>query len=159
MIGRILLIALLCSFSLASAAELKTYIVEGNSMAPVLVAGDTVIVSNGLNEPARKGELLSIRIGTDKPPLVKRVVAVEGDRVEFSAGAILVNGKNSGEFDPKRWQATIKQLERSGWIVPAGFLLILGDNPANSRDSRRLGLISTGLVEGKVVRVIKKLEQ
>jgi len=53
-------------------------------------------------------------------------------------------------FAQKRWQATVKQLERSNWIVPAGFLFILGDNPANSRDSKRLGLISTSQMESKV---------
>lgn len=159
MIGRFLFIALLFCCSTAFAAGEKSYTVSGDSMAPTLVVGDTVVVGNGLNEPFQKGDLVSLRISTDKPPLVKRIVAVEGDRVEFSDGAILVNGKKSGEFDPKRWQATIKQLERSGWNVPAGFLFILGDNPANSRDSRRLGLISTSQVEGKVVRVIRKPEQ
>ena len=148
-------VALLCLSTSALAAEQKSYTVSGDSMTPTLVAGDTVIVGSGSDKTLRKGDLASIRIGSVNIPMVKRVVAVAGDRIEFGGDAILVNGEKAGVFDQKHWQATVKQLERSNGIVPPGFLFILGDNPANSRDSKRLGLISTSQVEGTVVRIIR----
>ena len=149
-------IILLCFCSSVLASGQKSYTVTGDSMSPALTAGDTVTVETGSDTKVQRGDLVSIRIEADKTPLVKRVVAVAGDKIEFKEGVVLVNGDKVGAFDATRWQATVRQLERSNWIVPAGFLFILGDNPANSRDSKRLGLIATIQVEGKVVRVIKK---
>ena len=128
-------------------------------MTPTLAGGDTVVVESDSAQNIKNSDLVALRIGTDKAPMVKRVVAIEGDKVEFIDDTVQVNGKKNGEFDAKRWQATVKQLERSNWIVPPGYLFILGDNPANSRDSKRLGLIAVSQVEGRVVRVIKATGQ
>jgi signal peptidase I len=144
--------------SLVQAAEQKTYTVSGDSMSPALANGDSVDVESESAQSLKRGDLLALRIGPDRTPMVKRVVAVAGDKVEFIDGAVWVNGKKLGGFDARRWQATVKQLERSNWIVPPGYLFILGDNPANSRDSKRLGLIAITQVEGRVVRIVKKAE-
>jgi signal peptidase I len=158
MISRLCFIILVCCSS-ALAAGQKSYSVSGDSMFPALSDGDSVTVEIGPGIQLQRGDLVSIRIGADSHPMIKRIVAVEGDRVEFKEGEILVNGQKTGAFDQKRWQATVRQLERSDGIVPPGFLFILGDNPSNSRDSKRLGLISISQVEGRVVRVDRKVER
>ncbi len=85
--------------------------------------------------------------------MVKRAAAVEGDRVEIRENAIFINGERLRDFESQKWKSTVKQLERARWVVPPKNIFVLGDNAADSRDSQRLGLISTGQVEGKVVRI------
>lgn len=156
MIRYLLTILLSCGITVSSAAAQKNYTVSGDSMSPTLIAGDTVVIDEtNPNHRPQPGDMVAIRISADTLIMVKRVMAVEGNRVEFRDGSILVNSEIVGDFDSKRWTATVKQLERNDWIVPTGFLFILGDNPANSRDSKRLGLIAVSQVEGKVVRVVK----
>jgi len=135
-------------------SEEKTYTVMGESMAPALKRGDRVIVESQA-EPLKKGDLVAIKFKNSTSPIVKRIIAVEGDRLEIRKGTILLNGKPVRSIDAKRWQSTVNQLEHYKWVVPPDNIFVLGDNPRNSRDSRRLGLISTSQVTGKVVKVIK----
>jgi signal peptidase I len=160
MIRYLFTIILSCGISVTTAAAQKSYTVSGDSMSPALITGDTVVVDDtDSNKKLQRGDMVAIRISTDSTAMVKRIVAVAGDRVDFKDGAVCVNGEKSGEFDAKRWLTPIKQLERCNSIVPAGSLFVLGDNASNSRDSKRLGLISTSQVEGKVIRVIKKTDK
>ncbi|GAA3768706.1 S26 family signal peptidase [Micromonospora maritima] len=66
----------------------------------------------------------------DKQWIVKRVAATEGEPVP-------------PEFH--RWRAEL------GAVVPTGQILLLGDNPDRSFDSRRFGYVSTGTVLGVVL--------
>jgi signal peptidase I len=137
----------------------RNYTVAGLSMSPALMPGDTVIVSNDLNRPIDRDELVAISFRHRKAPLVKRVVAIPGDRVEVKNNLLLVNNKELQALDPEKWGPTLKQLAHYGSVIPERTLFILGDNPENSRDSRRLGLIPTERVVGRVVKVIKKADQ
>lgn len=123
-------------------------------MRPTLVSGNRVIVSPG--KIVGRNDLVALRFKHSPVPMVKRVIAVAGDRVEIREDAIFVNGIRTGDFDVNRWRSTVMQLERYGWVVPPENLFVLGDNAGDSRDSRRLGLISTDQVEGRVVRIIRK---
>ncbi len=127
-------------------------------MVPKLMPGDTVLVDNNPRQ-VMKDDLVAIRFKHTATPMVKRVVAVEGDRVEIKNNAIFINDKPFRHIDEKRWQSTVNQLKRYNWLVPKNNLFILGDNPQNSRDSRRLGLISTSQIQGKVVKIIKSASQ
>lgn len=73
--------------------------------------------------PARPGE-------TDRRWIVKRVVALAGDRVPSVAA-----GKHS-----------------EGETVPSGHLLVVGDNPEESYDSRQIGYIPAERVFGLILR-------
>jgi len=156
---RLIFFAVLLVPCLAYGNSLKTYTVAGNSMSPVLVSGDKVVVSTEMNKPMERDDLVAIGFKHSAIPIVKRVVAVEGDRVEIKSNTIFVNEKSFRHIDEKRWQSTVNQLKRYNWIVPKNNLFILGDNPKNSRDSRRLGLISMSQIEGKVVKIIKSASQ
>ena len=123
-------------------------------MAPALMPGDKVIVDDNPDEPIKKGDLVAIGFKHTETPIVKRVIAVAGDSLMISDNSVIVNGEPVSSFDEKRWASSVKQLERYGWVVPANNIFVLGDNPKNSRDSRRLGLISTSQIIAKVVRII-----
>ena len=133
------------------------FTVAGNSMFERLMPGDTVIVDDS-ERSINRGDLVAIVFKHSPTPMVKRVIAVGGDKIEIRDNTIFVNGKLLRDIDESRWASTVRQLERYNWIVPQNNLFILGDNPQNSRDSRRLGLISTSQILGKVVRIINKDE-
>ena len=149
----IILTAILAAAAQAAAGE-AVYRVRGTSMAPTLAPGDRVVVQEAAPETLHRGDLTVIAFRRRPAPLVKRAVALPGDRLAVAAGRLRVNGADAGPLDPQRAAATLAQLDRYGWVVPPATLLVLGDNSANSRDSRRLGLIPFVRVKGKVVRVI-----
>ena len=156
---KLIFLAVLLLPYLSYGNALKTYTVAGDSMSPVLASGDNVVVNTEIDEPAERGDLVAIKFKNTATPMVKRVVAVEGDRVEIKNNTIIINEKSFRHIDEKRWQSTVNQLKRYSWIVPSNNFFVLGDNPQNSRDSRRLGLISTSQLIGKVVKIITSVPQ
>ncbi len=125
--------------------------VRGASMEPGLVAGDRllarrtsvvrpgqlVIVEAPVRDPGwawRRGRLAAPAAGGW---IVKRVAAVAGDPVPAWAGSAWAGPARAG---------------RAGGRVPPGSLLVLGDNPAASIDSRELGFVPADRVLGVAVR-------
>ena len=106
--------------------------VEGESMEPTSAAGDRLVVRRTTLTGVRRGAVVVLAApagapATDPPLLVKRAVAVPGDPVP---GGIPV---------PDR-------------TVPAGRLVVLGDNADRSADSRARGFIPAAEVVGVVLR-------
>lgn len=104
--------------------------VHGSSMEPTYLAGDRVLVRRGATPRTGKTVVFraELRTPSDPPYLVKRIAAVAGERV-------------GTEFAPAV----------ADDVVPAGSLLVRGDNPLNSLDSRRLGYLTEADVLGLVV--------
>jgi signal peptidase I len=138
------------AFTIGLALVFRTFVasayhIPSESMVPTLEVGDVVVVnklSYALDPPAR-GDVIVFdhprEHGTD---LIKRVVAVAGDRVEGREGTAWVNGTASGtsaDFAPL--------------VVPPGNLFVLGDNRENSADSRYWGFVPLGHVRGRAFAV------
>lgn len=146
----------------ARASFADHYRVPSGSMEPTVQVGDHVIVNKAaygirvpatttyvvrLAEPAR-GDVVVLE-GVDDPPIVllKRVAAVGDELVEVKDGWVYIDGKltddrahGGPDFGPAR--------------VPAGHVLVLGDNRANSRDGRTFGFVPIDRVLGRVVSVV-----
>jgi signal peptidase I len=87
-------------------------------------------------------------------PFIKRIIGIEGDRVELRDGKVYVNGVALDEpyvnKDNGIPQTTDPQAGGlSEWLVPAGELLVMGDNRQNSADSRSFGPIEVSHVIGR----------
>lgn len=130
----------------------RVFSVEGPSMKPTLQPNDRVIVSNVGYEP-QQGDIVVISdTDGDGKPIVKRVIAVEGDVVDinFTTGIVTVNGKEEHYSD----ELTKQQADIAFPLtVPEGTVFVLGDNRGVSLDSRssRVGCVDERDIVGKVL--------
>lgn len=145
-----LLICLLPSTSF-SAPEWELLRVNGSSMEPTIHHGDMVCLHRGTSE-FNIGDLVAIQLSDDKPPLLKRVVAIAGDKVEIIDGRIRRNGTVVAmRPEGKKLSALEIQLSHYGSIVPANSLIALGDNAELSFDSSDFGLLHQNQLAGTVL--------
>lgn len=130
----------------------RVFSVEGPSMKPTLQPDDRVVVSNVGYEP-QQGDIVVISdTDGDGKPIVKRVIAVEGDVVDinFTTGIVTVNGKEEHYSD----ELTKQQADIAFPLtVPEGTVFVLGDNRGVSLDSRssRVGCVDERDIVGKVL--------
>jgi signal peptidase I len=152
--GVILIIAVLASF-LVRVYAVQTFFIPSGSMEPTLHVGDRILVNK-----------LSVRFGTinvgdiivfKAPPtehcadgsysdLVKRVIGLPGQTITSKGNTVYVNGKPLKE-PWKYWpdlNPAIKKLK-----VPANNYYVMGDNRANSCDSRFWGTVPRSDIIGK----------
>ena len=136
--------------------------IKGDSMEPSLKAGQKVKVDRDYykNNPVQRGDIVAFQLKTVKDPLVKRVIALPGDKLEFKQGQILVNGEKIKEeylFDInyRLSEAELKIIKiplRYYGRVPQGSLLTLSDNRQRSYDSRRFGFVPKKYIIGKIIK-------
>ncbi|GGN74790.1 hypothetical protein GCM10010112_45320 [Actinoplanes lobatus] len=114
-------------------------VVDGRSMEPALRAGDRLLIRRCTPAQVRRGAIVVAREPLPTLPvdrvIVKRVVAVPGDPV------------------PRDRVPALRDV--AGDVVPEGSLVVLGDNPAESRDSREFGYLDAGHLLGVAVRPMR----
>ncbi len=141
----VLLAAVLLGVALAARRYLAVITVRGPSMLPAFASGSRVLVRLGRSGRLRVGDVVVCAEpdqngqwrSQDRPSVargdlvIKRVAALPGQPVP--AAALSAAGQPS---------------------VPAGRLVVLGDNPARSRDSRHWGFVPRAAVLGRIVLVL-----
>jgi signal peptidase I len=135
----------------------RTFVAEpmkipSDSMAPTLRAGDQVLVDKlayrGADLPAR-GDLVVFHEPRTGDIVLKRVVAVAGDTVGIEDGTLVVNGRRP--FEPYADQNSIDSVYFGPVKVEPGRFFVLGDNRANSLDSRVFGSVPADRLIGHVL--------
>ena len=148
---------------LCMTVALRPTLVSGASMMPTLHDKDILITSPLAKEffqPTR-GDIVTICLAasplcgfifSDAEQYVKRIVAVSGDTVRYSACNILVTtaaGQKIRDTEPtmpcRDW-GDLKQV-----VVPDGMYFVAGDNRGNSLDSRIFGPVSKSQLHAKVL--------
>lgn len=123
------------------------YEVYGTSMSPTLKNGESVLSREFALKDIEQGDI----IGFEHPLLadgdyLKRVVALPGDTVEVKAQQVLVNGKKT------TYPINPKGAPDFGPVkVEKDHLFVLGDQMADSDDSRTLGTVSYKQIRGVLV--------
>ena len=87
----------------------------------------------------------------NKTSYIKRVIAIEGDKVEIKDGKVYINN----ELLSEKYLAEGVKTEATGvfnnFIVPKGCVFLMGDNRSGSMDCRNFGCIPVERIESKVV--------
>jgi signal peptidase I len=112
-----------------------TISVQGPSMEPTLDNGDRLLITKAywLVGSIQKNDIVvAHRPGSDEI-IIKRVLALGGERVEYS-------------LQPKA-----HSIAEGPYIVPAGHVYLIGDNRPVSEDSQVFGAVPLENVIGKVV--------
>ena len=84
--------------------------------------------------------------------LIKRVIGLPGDKIEYKNNKLFINGKKIEEhFLDKGTNTEDFSLTTLGYEkIPKDMYLVLGDNRENSLDSREIGLIKRKDILGKI---------
>lgn len=146
----ILLVAFALVFGVVRPFVVEAFFIPSESMIPTLEVGDRVFVNKfvyRISEPQRGDIIVFESVEGGEEELIKRVVALGGDVVSVQNGTLIVNGERLEEpyvnarfpdgssYGPTR--------------VPEGEVFAMGDNRANSRDSRFFGPVPNEKIEGE----------
>lgn len=141
-----------------AAIFLKTFIVEmywvpSESMVPTIVVKDRVVVTKfnyWFREPEH-GEVVVFKSPTEENKnLIKRLIGVPGDTVEFKDNALYINGE---KVDEPYLSEEAFSVDYGPIILPEKMYFMCGDNRQHSLDSRSWGFVSEDLLIGKGVAV------
>lgn len=125
------------------------YRVASDSMAPTVTQGQTVLVDRvSLRwDPVDRQDLV-VFDGLEGR-MLKRVVAVGGDRVEILDAVLHVNG--AAVVEPYVDTASLDGVYFGPVQVPEGTVFVLGDDRFDSIDSRMFGPVRLADVTGRVI--------
>ena len=170
--------------------------IPSSSMRPNLLEGDVVFVNRlaynvklpltdvvlaRTGEP-RRGDVVTFSSPQDGTRLIKRVLALPGDRVEMRNERLVINGVESqyslqevvqeptegGKMEALRMTEAVdgrhhriqvlpQRLVARDFgpvVVPEDAFLMLGDNRDNSADSRYIGFVPRHLLIGRAERIL-----
>ena len=159
--GVIIAVAVLLA-GLVRTFAFQTFWIPSASMVPTLAVYDRVLVQKAFFSwrDVREGEIvvfshppLDTCPGPQEGDLVKRVIALPGQTIYSSGNSIYINGRLLAEpylphYDPLGPPIASSQ---HPYRVPPGEFYVLGDNRADSCDSRYWGPLKGSSIFGKVV--------
>lgn len=137
-------------------ARLST--VDGDSMYPTLIDGERLIVSDLFYSP-ENGDIVVLQEKNAffTSPLVKRIIAQEGQTIDFDYEnwGVYVDGEKLTEpYINRELEKAMKNYGSPDSVtVPEGHIFVMGDNRNHSTDSRDslVGFVEYDEIIGKVV--------
>lgn len=146
----ILLVSFVLVFGFVRPFVVEAFWIPSASMVPTLKYGDRVLVNKFIyrfTEPQRGDIIVFKSVEGDGQDLIKRVVGVPGDEIAVRRGKLFVNGEPQNEpYVNKKFP------DRSFYApttVPKDHVFAMGDNRANSQDSRIFGPVPEKNIEGE----------
>ena len=146
----ILLVSFALVFGFVRPFVMEAFWIPSGSMIPTLEIGDRVLVNKFIyrfTEPERGDIVVFESVDNGEEDLIKRVVGLPGDKIAVRGGKLFVNG------EPQKEPYTNKKFpDRSFYArttVPKDHVFVMGDNRANSADSRVFGPLPKNNIEGE----------
>ena len=124
--------------------------VSGFSMEPHIQSGEYVLINTfayRLRAPHRD-EIVAFSQDSDaRGVFIKRVIGVSGDRISIRSGQVYLNGTPLDEPYVEHPDAR----SYAEVTVPAQSVYVLGDNRAESEDSRAFGPVPQDRIVGRAI--------
>lgn len=159
--GRFLLeLVVLLALAFVLQWGVKTYLVQpfeipSSSMEDTLQIGDRVLVDKlvyRFRNPQVGDIIVFLSPEDGETDLIKRVVATEGQLVDIRDGVLYVDGKRAPDaYVNTSYPDTFDAGETV--TVPPGDVYVMGDNRANSKDSRYLGPQPLRAIRGRAFAI------
>lgn len=111
-----------------------TYII-GRSMENTMSEGDIILVSRNYDfDDVKRGDIavLDVNYRENMTRIIKRIVAISGDKVEFLDNKLYIND----ELQIEKYIKEEMIIKNCIFIVPKDKIFVLGDNRNISADSR-----------------------
>ena len=144
----VLLLCLLC---------FRVVVVSGSSMYDTLLDGDCLLlISNVFYQNPRQGDIVVASKDSfdNGAPIVKRVIATEGQTVDidFGTGIVYVDGV-ALEEDYTYTMTNLDEGTSFPQVVEEGHVFLMGDNRNKSKDSRspEIGQVDEREILGKAI--------
>jgi signal peptidase I len=141
----------------------QPFFIPSSSMVPTLEIGDRVLVNKFIyrfTQP-KPGDVIVFvapEPTNQEMDLIKRVIAVGGQTVDIQHGYVTVDGKKLDEpyvVPSNRDDYTLPKPVR----IPQGYVWVMGDNRANSSDSRVIGPQPVTAILGKAFVIYWPLDR
>ena len=123
--------------------------VIGSSMYPTYEHGNLLFTTRIINE-INRGDIVAIHSDALNEDIIKRVIAVPGDKISYINGVLILNDEVVIE-DYINDQVVNAKHSLEELIVPDGEYIVMGDNRNNSADSRHFGTVSFEDIFGKIL--------
>ena len=146
----ILVVSFALVFGFVRPFVVEAFWIPSGSMIPTLEINDRVLVNKFIyrfTEPERGDIVVFESVDDPDTDLIKRVVGLPGDRIAVRSGRLVVNGElqkepyTNKEFPDRSFFAAT--------TVPKNHVFVMGDNRANSSDSRVFGPLPKKNIEGE----------
>jgi signal peptidase I len=136
---------------------LASFFIPSPSMTPTLHNGDRVLVNKLAYRmhDVHRGDVVvferppELKDAPEVKDLIKRVIGLPGETVEFRDGRILIDGHLLDEPYLPAGTQTLAKIKGEKITVAPGDVLVLGDNRENSTDGRFFGPFSQKLIVGR----------
>ena len=143
-----------------TSATSDEFFMNGHSMDSAILDGERMQLDRSAYAGAapRRGDVIvySATNSSGQPiTLVKRVVGVGGEALEYRSCVLHIDGAATAEpwLDAAAVSLDSCGPDQTSVTIPDGKVFVLGDNRASSIDSREFGPVDNTAVLGRVVRV------
>ena len=117
--------------------------VNGSSMYPTLKDKEIMIL-NKIGKTVNGIDRFDIVVLKEDDYLIKRVIALPGEKISCQHGNVYINGKKLKDKYGSGLTSDFEPIE-----VPKNSYFVMGDNRENSKDSRYIGPINKNEIKGK----------
>lgn len=132
--------------------------VDGTSMYPTLDNREYILIKK-YDKSYERFDIVVLRY--EKEDLIKRIIGLPGDYVEYLNNELYINGKKVEEKflsdETTTWDFNIDLIGYDK--IPDNYYFVVGDNRTNSKDSRLIGLIPKKDIKGIALFSLSKFKK